>query len=89
MASIFVKTNGRLLNILERDFEILQQQLGQYNSINVTRNSTEILHDIEPYDCPAPVKIAAISYATISLDRRFFRGGAWLFTVVGLFLVHW
>jgi hypothetical protein len=34
VASIFVKTNDRLLNILERDSEILQQQLGQYNSIS-------------------------------------------------------
>jgi hypothetical protein len=32
--SIFVKTNNRLLNILERDSEVLQQQLGQYNSIS-------------------------------------------------------
>ena len=34
VASIFVHTNDRLLNILERDSEILQQQLGQYNSIS-------------------------------------------------------
>lgn len=34
MASIFVKTNDKLLNILEKDSEILQQQLGQYNSIS-------------------------------------------------------
>jgi hypothetical protein len=34
VASIFVKTNHRLLNILERDSEALQQQLGQYNSIS-------------------------------------------------------
>jgi hypothetical protein len=34
VASIFVKTNDKLLNILERDSEILQQQLGQYNSIS-------------------------------------------------------
>ncbi|KAG9233416.1 P-loop containing nucleoside triphosphate hydrolase protein [Amylocarpus encephaloides] len=34
VASIFVKTNDKLLNILERDSEILQQQLAQYNSIS-------------------------------------------------------
>ncbi|KIN02724.1 hypothetical protein OIDMADRAFT_120076 [Oidiodendron maius Zn] len=34
VASIFVKTNSKLLNILERDSEILQQQLHQYNSIS-------------------------------------------------------
>ena len=34
VASIFVKTNDRLLNILERDSEILQQQLAHYNSIS-------------------------------------------------------
>jgi hypothetical protein len=34
VASIFVKTNDRLLNILEKDSEILQQQLGQYSSIS-------------------------------------------------------
>ena len=34
VASIFVKTNDKLLNILEKDSEILQQQLGQYNSIS-------------------------------------------------------
>jgi hypothetical protein len=34
VASIFVNTNDKLLNILERDSEILQQQLGQYNSIS-------------------------------------------------------
>jgi hypothetical protein len=34
MASIFVKTNDKLLDILERDSEILQQQLGQYNAIS-------------------------------------------------------
>lgn len=34
VASIFVKTNDKLLNILERDSEILQQQLSQYNSIS-------------------------------------------------------
>ena len=34
VASIFVKTDDKLLNILERDSEILQQQLGQYNSIS-------------------------------------------------------
>lgn len=34
VASIFVKTNDRLLNILERDSENLQEQLGQYNSIS-------------------------------------------------------
>src|SRR5271170_4028519 len=31
VASIFAKTNDKLLNVLERDSEILQQQLGQYN----------------------------------------------------------
>lgn len=34
VASIFAKTNDKLLNILERDSEILQQQLGQYNAIS-------------------------------------------------------
>ena len=34
VASIFVKTNDRLLNILEKDSEALQQQLGQYTSIS-------------------------------------------------------
>ena len=34
VASIFVKTNSNLLNILERDSEILQQQLAHYNSIS-------------------------------------------------------
>jgi hypothetical protein len=34
IASIFVKTNNRLLNILEKDSETLQYQLGQYNSIS-------------------------------------------------------
>ena len=34
VASVFVKTNVRLLNILERDSEALQQQLGQYNPIS-------------------------------------------------------
>jgi hypothetical protein len=34
VASIFVKTNDKLLNILDRDSEILQQQLGHYNSIS-------------------------------------------------------
>jgi hypothetical protein len=34
VASIFVKTNDKLLNILERDSEVLQQQLGQYTSIS-------------------------------------------------------
>jgi hypothetical protein len=34
VASIFVNTNDKLLNILERDSETLQQQLGQYNSIS-------------------------------------------------------
>jgi hypothetical protein len=34
VASIFVKTNSKLLNILERDSEILQQQLAYYNSIS-------------------------------------------------------
>jgi hypothetical protein len=34
VASIFVKTNDRLLNILERDSEALQQQLGQYTPIS-------------------------------------------------------
>jgi len=34
IASIFVKTSTRLLNIIERDSEALQQQLGQYNSIS-------------------------------------------------------
>jgi hypothetical protein len=34
IASIFVKTNDRLLNILERDSEALQQQLGQYTPIS-------------------------------------------------------
>lgn len=34
IASIFVKTNDRLLNILEKDSEALQQQLGQYTSIS-------------------------------------------------------
>jgi hypothetical protein len=34
IASIFVKTNDKLLNILDRDSEVLQQQLGQYTSIS-------------------------------------------------------
>jgi hypothetical protein len=34
LASIFVKTNDKLLNILERDSEALQQQLGQYAPIS-------------------------------------------------------
>jgi hypothetical protein len=34
IASIFVKTNDRLLNVLERDSEALQQQLGQYTPIS-------------------------------------------------------
>jgi hypothetical protein len=34
VASIFVNTNDKLLDILEKDSEILQQQLGQYNSIS-------------------------------------------------------
>ncbi|KAL2063771.1 hypothetical protein VTL71DRAFT_5576 [Oculimacula yallundae] len=34
VASIFVNTNDKLLNILENGSEILQQQLGQYNSIS-------------------------------------------------------
>jgi hypothetical protein len=34
VASIFVKTNDKLLNTLYRDSEALQQQLGQYNSIS-------------------------------------------------------
>jgi hypothetical protein len=34
VASIFAKTNDKLLNILERDSEILQQQLAHYNSIS-------------------------------------------------------
>jgi hypothetical protein len=34
VASIFVKTNDKLLNILERDSEALQQQLGQYTPIS-------------------------------------------------------
>jgi hypothetical protein len=34
VASIFVKTNDNLLNILERDSEALQQQLGQYAAIS-------------------------------------------------------
>jgi hypothetical protein len=34
IASIFVKMNNRLLNILEREYEALQQQLGQYTSIS-------------------------------------------------------
>jgi hypothetical protein len=34
VASIFVKTNDKLLNILERDSEALQQQLGQYAPIS-------------------------------------------------------
>jgi len=33
IASIFVKTNDKLLNILEKDSEALQQQLSQYTSI--------------------------------------------------------
>jgi hypothetical protein len=35
VASIFVKTNHRLLSILERDSEALQQRLGQYTLISV------------------------------------------------------
>jgi hypothetical protein len=34
VASIFVMTNDKLLNILERDSEALQQQLGQYTPIS-------------------------------------------------------
>jgi hypothetical protein len=34
VASIFIKTNHRLLNILERDSEALQQQLSQYTPIS-------------------------------------------------------
>jgi hypothetical protein len=34
VASIFVKTNDNLLNVLERDSEALQQQLGQYAPIS-------------------------------------------------------
>jgi hypothetical protein len=34
IASIFVKTNDKLLNILHRDSELLQQQFGQYTSIS-------------------------------------------------------
>jgi hypothetical protein len=34
VASIFVKTNDKLLNIVERDSEALQQQLGQYTPIS-------------------------------------------------------
>ena len=34
VASIFIKTNDKLLNILERDSEALQQQLGQYTPIS-------------------------------------------------------
>ncbi|KAH8669617.1 hypothetical protein BGZ60DRAFT_38520 [Tricladium varicosporioides] len=34
VASIFVNTNNKLLNILENESEFLQQQLGQYNSIS-------------------------------------------------------
>jgi hypothetical protein len=34
VASIFVRTNDKLLNILAKDSEILQQQLGQYTSIS-------------------------------------------------------
>jgi hypothetical protein len=34
IASIFVKTNNRLLDILEKDSETLQQQLGQYAPIS-------------------------------------------------------
>jgi len=34
VASIFIKTNDKLLNILEQNSEFLQQQLGQYNSIS-------------------------------------------------------
>lgn len=35
VASIFVNTNDKLLNILERDSEILQNQLAQYASISM------------------------------------------------------
>jgi hypothetical protein len=34
VASIYVKTNDKLLIILEKDSEILQHQLGQYSSIS-------------------------------------------------------
>jgi hypothetical protein len=34
VASIFIKTNHRLLNILEKDSEALQQQLSQYTPIS-------------------------------------------------------
>jgi hypothetical protein len=34
VASIFIKTNDKLLNILEKDSEALQQQLGQYTAIS-------------------------------------------------------
>jgi hypothetical protein len=34
IASIFVKTNNHLLDVLERDSETLQQQLGQYTPIS-------------------------------------------------------
>jgi len=34
IASIFVNTNQRLLDILKRDSEILQQQIARYNSIS-------------------------------------------------------
>jgi hypothetical protein len=34
VASIFVKTSDNLLNILEKDSEALQQQLGQYAAIS-------------------------------------------------------
>jgi hypothetical protein len=33
VVSIFVKTSDNLLNVFERDSEILQQPLGQYNPI--------------------------------------------------------
>ena len=34
IASIFVKTNDKLLKVLERDSEALQEQLGQYAAIS-------------------------------------------------------
>ncbi len=45
VASIFVTTNDRILQHLERDSECLQQQLGQYAPISgdfITKSAYEI-----------------------------------------------
>jgi hypothetical protein len=47
VASIFVNTNDKLLNILERDSETLQNQLSQYASIS-TKFVTKFAYEAYP-----------------------------------------